>query len=90
VAVDVQASPKAGPPLRRARLRAGATLWRRPWLKAGGLLGPPVIAFGVVYVGSLAILLISSFWTVDAFTGKLVRHWTIDNFRVIFSVAAAT
>jgi len=90
VAVDVQASPKAGPPLRRARLRAGATLWRRPWLKAGGLLGPPVIAFGVVYVGSLAILLISSFWTVDAFTGKLVRHWTIDNFRVIFSVADPT
>jgi putative spermidine/putrescine transport system permease protein len=81
---------KAGPPMRRVRLRVGAALWRRSWLKALGLLGPPVLAFGLVYLGALAILLISSFWTVDSFTGKLVRHWTLDNFRVIFSFADPT
>jgi putative spermidine/putrescine transport system permease protein len=90
VTVEAQASPKTGPSLRRARRRAGAAVWRRPWLKGTGLLGPPVIAFGVVYLGSLAVLLISSFWTVDAFTGELVRHWTLDNFRVIFSFADPT
>ena len=88
--LDVQAPPQAGPPLRRARLRVGAALWRRPWLKAVGLLAPPVLAFGIVYLGSLAILLISSFWTVDSFTGKLVRHWTLDNFRQILSIADPT
>jgi putative spermidine/putrescine transport system permease protein len=60
-------------------------LWRRPWLKALALLAPPILAFGIVYVGSLAILLVSSFWTVDSFTGKLLHHWTLDNFRQIFS-----
>ncbi len=88
--VDVQPSQEAGPPLRRARLLLGATLWRRPWLKAIALLGPPVLAFGVVYLGSLAILLVSSLWTVDSFTGKLVHHWTLDNFRQILSFSDPT
>jgi putative spermidine/putrescine transport system permease protein len=41
-------------------------------------------------VGALAVLLISSFWGVDAFTGKLVRHWSLDNFRQIFSFSDPT
>jgi putative spermidine/putrescine transport system permease protein len=90
VAVEAQATPEAGPPLRRARHRVGGLVWRQPWLKGVGLLAPPAIAFGIVYLGSLAILLISSFWTVDAFTGELVHHWTLDNFRVIFSLADPT
>ena len=59
-------------------------LWRRPWLKATALLSPPVAAFLLVYVGALVVLFISSFWTVDSFTGKLVHHWTLSNFRQIF------
>jgi len=90
VALDVSVSSQAGPPIRRARLLIGATLWRRPWLKAIALLAPPVVAFAVVYLGSLAILLISSFWTVDSFTGELVHRWTFDNFRQIFSFADPT
>jgi putative spermidine/putrescine transport system permease protein len=90
VALDVPVSGQAGPRLRRARLRVGARLWRRRWLKAVALLAPPIVAFGVVYLGSLAILLVSSFWTVDAFTGKLVHHWTLGNFRQIFSFADPT
>ena len=80
----------AGPPLRRARVRVGSFLWRHRWLKGVGLLAPPLVAFGVVYLGSLAVLLISSFWTVDAFTGKLLHHWTLDNFRVILSLSDPT
>jgi putative spermidine/putrescine transport system permease protein len=59
-------------------------LWRRPWLKATGLLTPPVAAFLLVYVGALVVLFVSSLWTVDSFTGKLVHHWTLSNFRQIF------
>ena len=88
--LDVQAPPGAGPPIRRARLRFGAAVWRRPWLKGVGLLGPPAVAFGVVYVGALAVLLVSSLWTVNSFTGQLVHQWTLDNYRIIFSLSDPT
>jgi len=66
-----------------ARRRFGGALWRRPWLKALTLLSPPVLAFLLVYVAALAALFVSSFWTVDPFTSKLIHHWTLDNFRAL-------
>jgi putative spermidine/putrescine transport system permease protein len=89
VSVDTRVL-EAGPPGRRARLRVSTVFWRHPWLKALALLTPPVAAFAIVYLGALAVLLISSFWGVDAFTGKLVRHWSLDNFRQIFSFGDPT
>jgi putative spermidine/putrescine transport system permease protein len=70
-----------GAPVRSARLRLSAALWRRPWLKVALLLALPVLAFLLIYLGSLAALFVSSFWQVDAFTGKVVHTWTLDNFR---------
>jgi putative spermidine/putrescine transport system permease protein len=75
---------EAGVPHRSARLRLSAALWRRPWLKVALLLALPVLAFLVVYLGSLAALFVSSFWQVDSFTGKVVHNWTLDNFRSLF------
>jgi putative spermidine/putrescine transport system permease protein len=83
LAVDVLRT--AGPPARRARLRLSAALWRRPWLKAVSLLTPPLAAFLIIYIGALAVLFVSSFWGVDSFTGKLIHHWTLTNYRLIFS-----
>ena len=83
MAVDVLRT--TGPPGRRARLRLSAALWRRPWLKGVGLLTPPLGAFLIVYVGALLVLFVSSFWSVDSFTGKLIHHWTFANYRLIFS-----
>jgi putative spermidine/putrescine transport system permease protein len=37
-----------------------------------------------VYLGSLFVLLLSSFWTSDPFTAEIVRDFTLDNFRRIF------
>ena len=75
---------EAGPPFRRARLRLSAALWRRPWLKAVALLAPSVLAFLVVYIGSLASLFISAFWQVDSFTGRVVHVWTKANFLTLW------
>ncbi|HUJ55143.1 MAG TPA: ABC transporter permease [Gaiellaceae bacterium] len=86
MAVDAGAL-SAGPPVRRARLRLSGLLWRRPWLKALGLLTPPLAAFLLVYLGSLAVLFISSFWTVNSFTTAIEHHWTLANYRLIFSTA---
>ena len=85
MAVDVSAL--AGPRNRRARLRLSGALWRRPWLKALGLLSPPLAAFLIVYVGALVVLFVSSFWTVDSFTGKVIHHWTLANYRQIFDTS---
>jgi putative spermidine/putrescine transport system permease protein len=81
---------RAGPSLRRARVRLSSTFWRQPWLKGAALLLPPLAAFLVVYIGSLGVLFVSAFWTVDSFTGKLIHVWTTGNFRIIFSTADPT
>jgi putative spermidine/putrescine transport system permease protein len=85
----VDAAREAGS-LRGARLRVSAAFWRRPWLKLAGLVGPPVSAFGVVYIGSLVVLLVSGFWAVDAFTSETVHRWNLGNFRTIFSTSDPT
>ena len=87
MAVDVA---RAGSSFRGARLRLSAAFWRRPWLKGAALLSPPLAAFLFVYVGSLGVLFLSAFWTVDSFTGKLQHVWSLDNFRLVFSTADPT
>jgi putative spermidine/putrescine transport system permease protein len=84
------AAAKAGSRVRGARLRLSAVFWRRPWTKGAALLALPLAAFLIVYVGSLGVLFLSAFWTVDSFTGKLQHIWSLDNFRVVFSTADPT
>jgi putative spermidine/putrescine transport system permease protein len=86
LAVDAGALD-AGPPGRRARLRLSGLLWRRPWLKALGLLTPPLAAFLIVYIGSLAALFISSFWSINSFTAEIEHTWTLANYRLIFDTS---
>src|SRR5436309_10129319 len=81
---------RAGRPGRRARLRLSAAFWRHPWVKGSALLSPPVVAYLLVYIGALAVLFISAFWTVDSFTGKLVHQWTLANFKTVFSTSDPT
>jgi putative spermidine/putrescine transport system permease protein len=83
----VDAVAPAGPRTRRARLRFSGFAWKRPWAKAAALLSPPLAAFLLVYVGALVVLFVSSFWTVDSFTGALVHHWTLSNYRQIFDTS---
>ena len=41
---------------------------------------------GVLYLGSLATLFITSLWTVDAFGGNIQRIWNLDNYRDLFTL----
>jgi putative spermidine/putrescine transport system permease protein len=36
---------------------------------------------GVLYLGSLAALFVTSLWSVDAFGGNIQRIWNLDNYR---------
>jgi putative spermidine/putrescine transport system permease protein len=78
---------ETGPPIRRARLRLSGFFWRRPWLRALGLLALPLAAFLVVYVGSLGVLFISSLWTSNSFTSSIEHTWTLANYHTIFARA---
>ncbi|WP_243395493.1 ABC transporter permease [Nocardioides currus] len=61
-------------------------LHRSPRLRLGLLLGPPMLWLGVLYLGSLAALFITSLWTVDAFGAGIQRTWTLENFRTLFTL----
>jgi putative spermidine/putrescine transport system permease protein len=58
-------------------------LWRRPWLRASLLLAPPLGWFVLIYLASLALLLVTAFWQLNSFTTKIEQVWNLDNFRVI-------
>ena len=65
--------------------RVSAALWRRAWLRAILTLSPPLAWFLVIYLASLAVMLVTAFWTVNPFTNALVHSWTLSNFQQIFT-----
>jgi len=65
--------------------RAAATLWRRGWLRATLTLTPPLAWFLVIYLASLAVMLVTAFWTVNPFTNTLEHTWTFSNFNLLFT-----
>ena len=60
---------------------ASSVLHRHPRLRLLLLLAAPMLVLVVVYLGALAVLLLSSFWSTDVFTGNTVKSFTLDNFR---------
>ena len=56
-----------------------------PWLRTTLLLAPPLTWFLVIYIASLALLLITAFWTIDPFTTKIVKNWNLGNFQQILN-----
>lgn len=53
--------------------------------RLAALLAPPLLWLVLAYLGSLAVLLLSAFWTTDPFTSDVVHTWTTDNFRDILT-----
>jgi putative spermidine/putrescine transport system permease protein len=48
-------------------------------LSLGLLLVPPLAWLVLAYLGSLAVLLVSAFWSTNTFTGAVVHTFTTDN-----------
>ncbi len=55
----------------------------RPRLQVGGLLAGPVGWLVIGYLGSLAVLLVAAFWSVDPLSGELVRGFSLENFELL-------
>ena len=61
-------------------------LHRRPALRAGLLLAPPMLWLGVAYLGALAALFVTAFWAQNSFTGDVERTWTLANFHDLVTI----
>lgn len=66
--------------------RISTYLYVRPKLILALLLLPPLIWFLVIYIGSLISLLINSFFSLDSFTGQIVREFTLKTYAKLFEV----
>ncbi len=62
-------------------------LFLRPRLTLVLLIAPPLIWLGVVYLGSLLSLVVQSFFHLDDFTGRVIRRFTLDTYRDLFTAA---
>ncbi len=65
--------------------RLSTLLYTRRGLLLGLLLGPPLLWFSIIYLGSLFSLLANSFFRLDDFTGQVVREIGVSNFVEIFT-----
>jgi putative spermidine/putrescine transport system permease protein len=63
--------------------RFSSVLHRHPRLRLVLLLAAPMLVLVVVYLGALAVLLLSAFWSTDVFTGDVVKTFSLDNFREV-------
>ena len=57
----------------------------RPRLQVGALLAGPVGWLVVGYLGSLALLLIASLWSVNPVSGELVKNLSFENFETLLN-----
>jgi putative spermidine/putrescine transport system permease protein len=79
------ATPNPGPTAGRGR-RVARWLHARPRAQLRLLLLIPLGWIVIVYLGSLAVLLLNAFWAKDAFTGTVTPfQWTFKAFDELFS-----
>lgn len=75
--------------LRQRRLLSSLidAIYRHPRLFLAVLLAPPLLWLGVVYLGSLFALLAQSFFSLDDFSGVIVREFTLSTWVQLMAPA---
>jgi putative spermidine/putrescine transport system permease protein len=58
----------------------------RPRLQIGSLLAAPMAWLVILYLGSLLVLLVSAFWTVDPLSGSVIKEFSLENFEELINV----
>ena len=65
--------------------RVSDMLWRRPKVFLFLLLLLPLLWLGIVYLGSLLALLVQSFFSIDEFSGLIIRKFTLKTYGELFN-----
>jgi putative spermidine/putrescine transport system permease protein len=71
-------------PRRSAGRRLSDLLHGRRALQAGLLLAGPLGWLVVAYLGSLVVLFVAAFWTLDDFSGQILHTYSFDNFSTLW------
>ena len=71
---------------RSAGRRLAGLFHGRPRLQVGSLLAAPMAWLVVLYLGSLVVLLITAFWTVDPLSGTVIKELSWENFEELVNV----
>jgi putative spermidine/putrescine transport system permease protein len=66
-----------------ASTRLSGFLYRHAGLRLLALLSAPLAWLAVAYLGALAVMFVAAFWSVDSFTGALIRVPTMDNLKLL-------
>ena len=56
--------------------------------RLASLLTAPLLWLVVAYLGALGTLFITSFWTIDSFTGDVIQQFNLGNFQDMFTDVA--
>ena len=75
----------ASAPKRSVSRRLAGLFHGRPKLQVGTLLAGPLGWLVIGYIGSLAVLLVAAFWSVDSLSGEINRTLTSANFDTLTS-----
>jgi putative spermidine/putrescine transport system permease protein len=70
---------------RSAGRRLAGLFHGRPRLQVGALLAGPIGWLVIGYLGSLAVLLVTSFWSLGELSGEIEQTFTLDNFNDVLS-----
>ena len=54
-------------------------------LRLASLLAAPLLWLVVAYLGALAALFITAFWTIDSFTGNVIQQFNLGNFQDVLT-----
>jgi len=74
---------EAAPVRRSAGRKLAGLFYGRRRLQVGSLLAAPAAWLVILYLGSLAILLITAFWTVDPLSGEVIEGFSWENFEAL-------
>lgn len=87
----MEAAGVAGGSQKRSVGRRLADLFHgRSKLQVGALLTGPVLWLVVGYLGSLAVLLVASFWSVESLSGELIKGFSFDNYKELIDTPVYT
>jgi len=67
--------------------RMTGLFWRKPNLLLMLLVGPPLIWLGVIFLGSLAALLLQSFYAIDPMSGLTIPRFTLKTYGDLFRIS---
>ena len=66
-------------------MKLSGWLYRHPRSRLAILIAAPMAWLVLAYLGSLTTMFLSAFWSVDSFTGKVIKNFSFANFQTLFT-----